>query len=157
MTMESASFVSRSGQFTYHADADLNILFCQFNDFTKADINEFLQFVGAMGDEMRVRNSGKMAMDISQMRGFDIPKRVAVIKNLPSIFLNKIPFLALGVVSGKSMFENATMQLAIAACKPLSKKFQASEMFSKKEDVVAWLCNYKDRREEVIENPGSHR
>lgn len=140
--MLTKQYESKSGQFGYQYDNESRILFSQFRDFTKSDTAEFLQFVAALGDEMKKQNTGKMLMDISEMRGFDIAKRVAVVKNLPAIYLSKIPYLALGVVKGRSLFENATMQLAIAACKPLSKKFEASEMFDSHDKVVAWLKQY---------------
>jgi hypothetical protein len=131
--------ISSSGELSFYADTASEILHCKFGNIQRAGIAEFLSVISAMGESMRHEKIGKMCMDISSLSHFDIPSRVAVVKNLPAIFLDKIPFLVLAVVKGPSLFENMTMQLAIAATMPLSKKFLDSKLFDTPEQANQWL------------------
>lgn len=142
MVTESISLnrtTSPSGQLSFYIDNAAGVLHCSFKNIKLAGVDEFLNFVAAMGDAMQKQQIGRMCMDITELIHFDIPTRMAVVKNLDRIFLSRIPFLVLAVVKGKSVFENMTMQLAIAATKPLSKKFRDSQMFDETSVAVDWL------------------
>lgn len=132
-------FVSASGQLRFSCSPDHKILCCSFGDIKIAGADELVAIVSAMGDRMKDGNIGRMCMDISTMRHFDIPVRMALLKSLKSIFFDKVPFLVLAVVKSKSVFENMTMQLAITASFPLSNKFIDSKMFAQKEEAIVWL------------------
>lgn len=130
---------SPSGQVRFYVDATTGILHCFFCDIGTGGVQEFLDAVADMGSAMGARKMGKMCMDISSMRNFDVMTRIAVVRNLRKIFLDKIPFLVLSVVKSSSVFENTTMQLAIAASMKLSPKFLASRMWNTHQEANAWL------------------
>lgn len=139
----SESYISNSSQVRFYHDDAQRILYCTFCDIEVAGTAEFVDAVSAMGDCMSRHGIGRMCMDISSMKNFNIPTRMAVVRNLKRIFLDKIPFLVLAVVKGKSVFENMTMQLAISASMPLSNKFLDSKMFDCREDAVKWLLSHR--------------
>lgn len=134
---------SPSGELIYCLDKDLSILHCEFKDIRKAGRMEFLATVSAMGYLMKENKTGKMCMDISLMKNFDIQTRIMVVKNLKPIFFDKIPFLALAVVKGPSLFENMTMQLAVLSSQPLSSKFLKYEFFENIDKARNWLTDFK--------------
>jgi hypothetical protein len=138
----SESYISNSSQVRFYHDEAQRVLYCTFGDIDVAGTSEFLESVSAMGDCMKRHDIGFMCMDISNMKNFNIPTRMAIVRNLKRIFLDKVPFLVLAVVKGKSVFENMTMQLAISASMPLSNKFRDSKMFDSERDAVEWLLSH---------------
>lgn len=133
-------FKSKSGQFTIELDHD--IIITSMGNIKTAGVKEYLDYMSELGNLSKEIRSGKVLLDLSNMINYDITTRAAAVKAAPDLFFSKVPYLVLAAIKGNSLFENLSMQTAIAVTKPLSKKFLDGKLFEKQEEAASWLKDF---------------
>lgn len=138
--------ISKSGQLGFSVHQNPTYLSGFYRDLSNVTSNEYLEFVGKIGDTMLELNTGRFLLDLSEMKGFSISLRTAAVNSVYKLLIAKAPYFILAVLKGNNLFENLAAQTALKLTLPLSSKFLAGKMFENREtesgSAVKWLIEF---------------
>lgn len=137
-----STFVSKSKELKLTFNSESRIVEIVQGDMKLTTIDEYLDFVGRVGDALEAHNTGKVLFDTRQLRNYNIDYRSSAVNNLQRLLLDKAPYFLLAAIKGPSVFENAGLQVAISVSKKLSKKFIDGKMFDERDAALQWLSGY---------------
>jgi hypothetical protein len=146
MTQSKITYTSKSGQLDFTAYENPNYLSSSYRDLTKVTTDEYIDYMAMIGDTLLKLNTGRVMLDISQMKGFSLSLRAAGVNNISRLVIARVPYFVLAIVKGTDLFENLATQTALKMALPLSSKFLAGKMFENTEadkaSAIKWLVEF---------------
>lgn len=144
--MDQLIYTSKSGQLGFNVHQNPTYLSGYYRNLTYVSTDEYLEFVGKVGDTMVELNTGRFILNVSEMKGFSLSLRAAAVNNINKLLIAKAPYFILAIVKGNDLFENLATQTALKMALPLSPKFLAGRMFENTEAghaaALKWLIEY---------------
>jgi hypothetical protein len=139
-------FTSKSGQLGFEVYKDPTYITGFMKDLSAIKSEEYLDYLGKLGDAMAEFNTGRFLLDTSSMSGYSLGLRAVAVNNLNKLIIAKAPFFVLAILKGDNLFENLGLQTALKMALPLSTKFLAGKMFgstvNEREAAVKWLIEF---------------
>ncbi|NBP68709.1 MAG: hypothetical protein EBR30_05250 [Cytophagia bacterium] len=138
--------LSKSGQLGLLVCENPTYLIGSYRDLKNVTTDEYIAYMAMVGDTMVKLNTGRVMLDLSEMKGFSLSLRAAAVNNVNKLVIAKAPYFVLAIIKGNDMFENLATQTALKMALPLSSKFLAGKMFenTEAERILArkWLVEY---------------
>lgn len=131
-----------SGNLIFSWDEKNQILHSGYKDLKHVTVDAYKDYMSKLGAVMRDTGSGKILLDISEMKNSSISLRAAAVNNIKPLMLDHAPYFLMAVVKGTNAFENLATQTAMNMAKAVSKKFIDGKMFETREQAVHWLTSY---------------
>lgn len=147
MQSPKTTFISKSGQLGFSLHTNPNFLAGHYKDLSQVSTEEYLDYFERFGVVVHESGTGRLMMDFSQMKGFNLSLRAIAVNNLNRLIVEKAPFLVLAIIKSGSLFENLATQTTLKMALPLSSKLLAGEMFDNtdagRRKALDWLAQYK--------------
>jgi hypothetical protein len=119
---ESQEFKSNSKQLTFRYLPESEVIEVIQRDMKKAGLNEYVDFIGRIGDCIQTTRVGRLLVDVRELKNYSIDLRAAGVGNVKPLLLDKVPFVIMAFIKGNSLFENMGVELTVKLAKQLSKK-----------------------------------
>lgn len=139
-------YLSKSRQLGFSIFLDPRYTTGFYKDLKNVSTQEYLDFLGRVGDAMSECKISRVMLDLSEMKGSSFSLRAAAVTNINKLVIEKVPCFILAIIKGNDLFENLGMQTALKMALPLSSKFLAGKMFENTEaertSAMNWLVGF---------------
>lgn len=146
MTRPTKSFATESGQIGFQVFENPAYVSSFLRSLTGTKPEEYLDAMDKLGSALAEFKTGRVLMDISEMKGFGLSLSATGVTNLSRLVLSKAPYFLLAIIKGNNLFENTAIQTGLKMSIPLSNKFLAGQMFDGTErgrqQAFNWLTAY---------------